>query len=276
MLGQWPSRLMAPAIMGALVAAPSSAMPVPLRTKSEIPGVSLIARDVLPRSPENGSVEDYCQGYRSKKLTANGRQVAKLGWIVTSEAPLGPYQVVTFASDFTPGTSALCFARNANIAVFKGSQLVALAYSSRSATSPLGVAEPLESGALLVWTDPPGTPRGELHADSNGVRLTAIALERTFCNRRAVVPNVYGQPLDVARKTLIAHGWEPMRPQKAPNEWNLASDLAKQGIVEAETCSGTGLGYCSLNYRGPAGVLAVTSAGDDPTVAWYTVKCRAR
>ena len=246
-----------------------------LRTKSDIEGKSLVAVGALPHSPENGSLDQYCEGYRAKKLTATGSQVAKLGWIVTSEAPLGSYQIVTFASGFNPGTSGLCFARNANIAIFNGPSLVALAYSSRSAKRPLGVTEPLESGALLIWTDPPGFPVGELHEENNGLRLTAVSPERTFCNRQAVVPNVYGKPIDAARKFLIARGWRPMRPRERPDELDWARHLARQGVVEAETCSGTGMAYCGFNYRSSAGRLSVTTAGENPRVVSYKVDCRA-
>jgi hypothetical protein len=230
----------------------------------------------LPHSPEKGSLDEYCEGYRIQKLTAVGSQVAKLGWIVTSDAPLGRYEAVTFASGFTPSTSAMCFARNANIAIFHGTSLVALAYGSRSARSPLGIVEPIEGGALLVWTDPPGWPVGELHDDNSGLRLTSIAPERTFCNRQAVVPNVYGKPLNAARKVLIAHGWRPSRPRERPDELDMAAQLAKQGIIETESCAGTGVGYCKFNYRSPAGLLSVTTAGEAPRVVSYGVACRAQ
>jgi hypothetical protein len=245
-----------------------------LQTKSDIKGASLVSLRTLPRSPEKGSLDEYCEGYRAEKLTATGREVAKLGWIVTSEAPLGWYQVVTFASGFSPGTSAICYARNANIGIFNGASLIALAYTSRSAGWQLGRVEPLESGAVLVWGgDGPGPPVGELHEENNGLRLTEIAPERMFCSRRAVVPDVYGKPLDAARKILIAHGWLPQRPSERPGEYDRAAELAKRGIIEAEVCSGTGVGYCRFNYRGPAGVLSVTTLGEGPTVVSYDVAC---
>ena len=252
-----------------------------LQTRSDIKGASLVSLGALPRSPENGSLDESCEDYRAKKLTAVGRQVAKLGWIVTSEGSLGRYHVVTFASGFTPGTSAMCFARNANIGIFDGSRLVALAYSSHMPGGPLGTVQPLESGALLLWSDPPGSPVGELHQEANGLRLTAIAPERTFCHRRAVVPNVYGKPLDAARTILIAHGWRPLRPSESPGKWDLATELARRGIVEAQACSGTGVGYCNFSYENPVGVLDMTTVGGeekpaDNIVVSYSVSCSAR
>jgi hypothetical protein len=137
------------------MASVSAAAPI-LQAKSDIEGVSLVGLGALPHSPESGSLDEYCEGYRVQKLTAVGSQVAKLGWIVTSDAPLGRYEVVTFASGFTPGTSAMCFARNANIVIFNGTSQVALAYSSRSARSPLGIVEPMEGGSPVGMDGPAG------------------------------------------------------------------------------------------------------------------------
>ncbi|MDS0856895.1 PASTA domain-containing protein [Burkholderia pseudomultivorans] len=252
-----------------------------LHTASDIAGIALTPLGALPRSPEKGSVDDFCAQYPEKKLSAAGREVAKHGWIVTSEAPLGRYRVVSFVSGMTPGTSAICFARNANLAIFSGTELVALAYTPRSAKRSLGTVDVLESGALLIQGgDGPGAPLAELHEENGGFRITAIAAERTFCRGRAVVPNVYGQPLDAARKTLIAHGWQPLRARRKPDDSDGAATLVKHGIIEAYGCSGTGMGYCSFNYRSPAGVLGTITMGGEPDtpsenrVIDYGVTCR--
>ncbi|MDF3080663.1 PASTA domain-containing protein [Burkholderia sola] len=253
----------------------------PLRTGSDIAGASLVPFGTLPRSPENGSLDPFCTRYRAKTTTAAGREVAQRNWIVTSEAPLGRYTVVTFASGFNAGTSAICFARNGNIGVFDGTTLVALGYTARKAGWQLGSVDRLESGALLIWGgDGPAPPVGELHEQNGELRLTRVAAESTHCNGRAVVPNVYGKPLDAARKILIAHGWQPLRPREKPDAMDGAATLAKHGIIEAEACSGTGVGYCALRYRNAAGVLGVTTVGGEPdqpaanTVIDYQVACR--
>ncbi|WP_175884066.1 PASTA domain-containing protein [Burkholderia sp. BCC0044] len=251
------------------------------RTASEIAGASLVPLGVLPRSPENGSLDPFCAQYRAKTTSAAGREVAQRNWIVTSDAPLGRYTVVTFASGFSAGTSAICFARNGNIGVFDGTTLVALGYTAHQAGWQLGSADRLESGALLIWGgDGPAPPVGELHEENGGLRLTRVAAESTHCDGRAVVPNVYGKPLDAARKILIAHGWQPLRPREKPDALDGAATLAKHGIIEAEACSGTGMGYCALRYRNAAGVLGVTTVGGEPdrpaanTVIDYQVACR--
>nr|WP_249189165.1 hypothetical protein [Burkholderia cenocepacia] len=252
-----------------------------MRTGSDIAGASLVPLGTLPHSPERGSLDPFCTQYRAKTTTAAGRAVAWRDWIVTSEAPLGRYTVVTFASGFNAGTSAICFVRNGNIGVFDGTTLVALGYTASKAGWQLGSVDRMENGALLVWGgNGPGAPVGELHEASGGLRLTRVAAERAFCDGRAVVPNVYAKPLDVARRILIAHGWQPLRPREKPDAMDGAATLAKHGIVEAEACSGTGVGYCALRYRNAAGVLGVTTVGGEPdepsanTVIDYQVGCR--
>nr|WP_249209448.1 hypothetical protein [Burkholderia cenocepacia] len=254
-----------------------------MRTGSDIAGASLVPLGTLPHSPESGSLDPFCTQYRAKATTAAGREVAQRNWIVTSEAPLGRYTVVTFASGFNAGTSAICFVRNGNIGVFDGTTLVALGYTARKAGWQLGSVDRMENGALLVWGgNGPGAPVGELHEASGGLRLTRVAAERAFCDGRAVVPNVYAKPLDVARRILIAHGWQPLRPREKPDAMDGAATLAKHGVVEAEACSGTGVGYCALRYRNAAGVLGVTTVGGEPdrpsenTVIDYQVACRKR
>nr|WP_322087830.1 PASTA domain-containing protein [Burkholderia sp. BCC1999] len=275
-------RIASVAALVACAALHGTASAEPLHTASEIAGASLVPISTLPRSPENGTLDAFCTQYRVKQTTsAAGREVAKLGWIVTSEAPLGRYQVVTFASGFKAGTSAICFARNGNVGVFDGTTLVALAYTSRAAGWQLGSADPLESGALLLWGgDGPAPPVAELRDERGTLRLTRVAAEHTFCHGRTAVPNVYGKPLDAARKILIAHGWQPLRPREKPDPMDGAATLAKHGIVEAEACSGTGMGYCALRYRNAVGVLGVTTVGGEPdkpannTVIDYQVACR--
>ncbi|WP_052007133.1 hypothetical protein [Burkholderia paludis] len=276
-------RLASVAAIAAVVGAASggTASAATLHTASDIAGASLVPLGVLPHSPEHGALDPFCTQYRAKTTTAASREVEKRGWLVTSEAPLGRYTVVTFASGFSAGTSAICFTRNGNLGVFDGTTLVALGYTARHAGWQLGSADRLENGALLIWGgDGPAPPAGELHATRDGLRLTRVADTRTDCQGRAVVPNVYGKPLDAARRILIAHGWQPLRPREPPNATDGAATLAKHGIVEAEACSGTGMGYCALRYRSAAGVLGVTTAGGEPdkpsanTVIDYQVACR--
>lgn len=276
------SRRMAIAAMGLMLAGPALAAPdaTAPRTESDLPDVTLTALGTLPRSPEKGSLDQFCDHYRVAPESDAGKLVAGRGWIVTSEAKLGSYQVVSFASGFEPGTSGICFARNANIGIFSQADLVALAYTAKTSKTVLGPVAALDGGAVQVWGgDGPGSPIGEIHDVQGVLRLQANAAEQPVCGGKAVVPNIYDKSIPEARKLLAAKGWAPKAPDEAPTEFDGAAGLAKHGIIEAETCSGTGVGYCAFNYSGPAGTLSVTTVGGEgedgsqDTVVSYSARC---
>lgn len=253
-------------------------------TASEVTGASLVPLAALPPSPEHGAPAEFCAHYRepADALSAAGREVEKLGWFVMSEAPLGRYRAVSFASGFEPGTSAICTPRNANIGIFDGTRLIALAYTARKADWQLGRLEPLETGGLLVGEGQGvGGPVAELHQQDEGLRLTAVAASRSFCQGRASVPNVFGKSIAEARKILIAQGWKPVRAKRGDPLHDVAADLARHGVIEVNDCSGTGVGYCSYTYRNAVGVLSVVTVGGDPdprndNVVGATARCPAK
>nr|WP_244102741.1 hypothetical protein [Burkholderia gladioli] len=236
-------------------------------TASEVTGASLVPLAVLPPSPEHGAPAEFCAHYRepADALSAAGREVEKLGWFVMSEAPLGRYRAVSFASGFEPGTSAICAPRNANIGIFDGTRLIALAYTARKADWHLGRLTSLETGGLLIGEGQGvGGPVAELHQQDEGLRLTAVAASRSFCQGRARVPNVFDKSIAEARKILIAQGWRPMRARRGDPLHDVAADLARHGVIEVNDCSGTGVGYCGYSYDNAAGVLSVVTVGGDP------------
>ncbi|MDC6126841.1 hypothetical protein PPH41_02325 [Burkholderia gladioli] len=236
-------------------------------TASEVTGASLVPLAVLPPSPEHGAPAEFCAHYRepADALSAAGREVEKLGWFVMSEAPLGRYRAVSFASGFEPGTSAICTPRNANIGIFDGTRLIALAYTARKADWHLGRLTSLETGGLLIGEGQGvGGPVAELHQQDEGLRLTAVAASRSFCQGRARVPNVFDKSIAEARKILIAQGWRPMRARRGDPLHDVAADLARHGVIEVNDCSGTGVGYCGYSYDNAAGMLSVVTVGGDP------------
>lgn len=247
------------------VVQPVSAQAV--RVHSDVAGTSLVALSVLPRSPDTAPVPEFCAHYRlaAAALSPAGRAVEAAGWFAMSDAPLGRYRVVSFASGFEPGTSAICTPRNTNLGIFEGAKLVALAYLARSAPWQFGTLDPLDTGGLLIGEgERVGGPVAELHQQDEGLALTGVAASRAFCGGRAIVPNVFGKSIAAARRILIAAGWQPVRPAQKPGPDDAAAGLAKHGVIEAETCSGTGVGYCSYAYRNASADLSVVSVGGDP------------
>jgi hypothetical protein len=245
---------------------------------SEVAGIRFVSLTDLPHSPDSSDVESC--GARDKPPTSvAGKQVTAKGWTVTSEADLGRYHVVSFAGGFEQVTGSLCFAQDANIAVYDGASLVALAYTGKSSHVDLGTLSPLEGGALLIDSNGPGTPTAELHADEKGLRVTAISPEQPVCKGATSVPGIYGKSIKDARVVLTAKGWTPEVSRPAPGDGDRAKDLVEHGFPEAESCAGTGLGYCGFNYRNGAIKLDVTTIGgesDDGSedkVIGYSAKC---
>ncbi len=246
------------------------------RVVSELTDIRMKALANLPKAGGSASDRDDCPQRVIQPKSAAAKLVAAQGWAVMADVPLGSYRVVSFAGQMQSATSGTCNVTQGNVAVFDNEKLIALADGKSADDTAIGHLTALEGGAVRVWDgDIVESPAGDLHLDADGtLRLARIADEDSVCHGRAKVPNVYNMPIDKARKALAAKGWNPVRakPEGEPRQ----TTLIKRGIVEAEACSGTGLGYCSFNYAGSAGTLSLTTVGDNdlPSVVDYGVKCR--
>lgn len=254
--------------------------PEQLRASSAIAGLAFAMLDKLPRAPASAKrVPEACTRYVVQPKTSGGRTARAFGWPVTGEAAFGPFTAVSFARAFEPATSGTCVVQEGNVGIFTGQgELVALAYAPRGSKTSIGRVSALEGGAIRVWDgDPPGMPVGDIERIDGGyhLRLGALAPQETLCGGRSAVPNIYGKPIDEARKLLWARGWAPIPTQPPPEKDSREGELARRGVTEVEGCSGTGFGYCSFNYRGGGGRLAVTTMGEAefPGVVGYGVTC---
>ncbi|GIU81086.1 MAG: hypothetical protein D6687_00550 [Acidobacteria bacterium] len=94
--------------------------------------------------------------------------------------------------------------------------------------------------------------------------------------KQAKVPAIKGLTYHKARKKLLAAGWRPL-PKKSvsrtknPEEIDDPDILAgngpifwQRGYVELESCSGTGLAYCSFLFKDAYGNrLQVVTSGEE-------------
>lgn len=242
------------------------------------PGLRVVATQRLPRSPASRR-EEFCRHLFVEPRTPAGRQVAAHGWAVTAEGSLGPYQVVSFVRAAEPGTSGSCLLQDGNIGFFRGADLVAIAYATGGGAA-IGRVRPLGADGLRIWDgDFLSQPVADLRLAADGSPAVApLAAEEPVCGGRATVPNIYGQPIDRARGTLERSGWLPAPPDRREGRDSRVDALLRQGVPEVESCSGTGFAYCAFGYRGAAGMLHVSTAGDDelPSVAGYGVDCAPR
>lgn len=259
---------------------PATAAEPPPHLRSEVPGLAIRALRQLPRGPLSETDDPACGPRRSDTHSPIARQIVELGWAVTAEEQLGPYEAVSFAGRFESGTSGSCQISQGNVALFRDGKLVAVIYARHEPDASIGSIRPLDNGNLRVWDgDLLSQPVADLHvSESQDIAVDKMAAIDTACQGKAEVPAVFGMPIDQARKALFAHGWRPANSRTAPKELDatIGKALFARGIREVRDCSGTGFGFCTFKYTNAAGILQVVTAGDgeSPNVAHYGVDCR--
>ncbi len=251
-----------------------SALAPPMQ--SDLKDIRMKAITSLPKAGGSAGDRDGCPLSVIEPRSAAAKLVAAQGWAVMADVPLGAYRAVSFAGRMKAGTSGTCSITQGNVAVFDGDRLLALAYGKSDEDTAIGNLTPLEGGRVRVWSGGiVGSPVGDLRVEADGtVRLRRVADEESVCRGRASVPNVYGMPIDKARKALADKGWKPVRVK--PDGESRQAGLIRRGIVEVESCAGTGLAYCSFRYTAAAGTLSLVTAGEEglPHTVGYDVKCR--
>lgn len=248
-----------------------------LGLSSNVKTIAFDAASTLPRAPASARSQADCAGAVREPVSAAARDVAGAGWGVTGEGTIGAYQVISFAGSFEPGTSGSCYVGKGNLAVFEGGKLRAIAYARSGSETTIGHIEPFGNGDLRIWDgELLPQPIADLRRTEQGLAIGKLSRQERTCG--GVVPAINERPITQARKALIASGWRPV-DHGAPEDRadRREKDLATLGVIEVESCSGTGFGYCSFDYERAGAALSVTTAGDneDPSVSDYAVKCRS-
>lgn len=250
---------------------------------SLVDGLEITALTDLPPAPSDQGDRDLC-GHKlvESPQTSAGAFVAAKGWAVTSEQAFGQLTAVTFVSGFIQGTSGTCELRDGNLGLFSGMQPVALVYAVDSEKILIGTASPFGPTGLRLWSgDYLPAPLADIQPTGTDITVTPLAASEPVCNGTAEVPFIYGMSLTLARQKLMQAGWQPVPFTGDRSEgFGLAPDIAAAGAPEVEDCSGTGFGFCSYAYAGPAGTLSVVTIGEFtedgslPVVSDYGADCR--
>jgi hypothetical protein len=244
---------------------PTATVQDELKVASKVADLRIVRIGRLPANPNPAPVDDYCSsvgyGIHSPK-SPGGQLAASRGWIVTAETKLGKYDAVTFVGGLDAGTSAVCYPKNGNLAVFDGSHLQAIAYSMRPSKYIVGTAWEMDERRIRLADGTPDAPFADVVL-RDGILVEPTAPEDPVCGGSAVIPNIYNQGILQARKKLLAYGWRPKRPAE-PLNGGMDEALKAQGVIEVEACAGTGWGPCRFNYVHSKGAtLAVVSRGED-------------
>ena len=250
---------------------------------SDVPELRIVALDSLPNAPAAASDVDGCRHLLVENVRTPAVQaVAAKGWGVTAEAPFGAWTAVSFVGGYVQATSGTCELLGGNVGLFQGDTLQVLIFGADDLTPKIGLIEALEDGALRIFNgDLIPYPVADLRlAGTAGMAIMPPARQDPVCNGTAQLPFIYGLPIDIARARLAEAGWQPVPTPPADTAFfGMASALAAEGIVEVTNCAGTGFGFCSFAYNGPAGQLSVTTAGEGredgslPSVVGYGVTC---
>ena len=212
----------------ATLAAPAGAGT--LTTASQVAGLRIVALDSVPTAPAPNADLASCNHLLLPGATTRaGQAVTEKGWGVTAEAPLGRWTVVSFVGGYAAATSGTCELLGGNVGLFDGDQLQALIYADDGTLPVIGAVWPLGGGSLRIFSgDLIPAPVGDLRqVGTDGIVVTPPALQEAVCNGTAVVPFVYGLPIDLARQLLAEAGWQPQpapadrRPRAIP--WHLAA-----------------------------------------------------
>lgn len=242
---------------------------------SEIKTIAFDSVAALPRAPASAASQSECEGFVRSPQSAGGRAVAKAGWGITGEGRLGAYQVVSFAGSFEPATSGSCVVGKGNVAIFEGDQLRAIAYGRSGTPQMIGHIEKFGKDGLRIWDgDIVPAPVADMRVTDNGLVIGQLAAQERTCG--GAVPKINGMPITRARVALIGAGWKPVNHGgPADRIDDRERELVEKGVVEVDSCSGTGFGYCAYDYTRTDARLAVTTVGDgeDPTVSDYSVSC---
>lgn len=226
----------------------------------------------LPANPAADPGEALCSVLGDAPITAAGQLVASAGWKVTGELEMGALILVSFVGRVEQGTSGSCLLGDGNVGIFQDGALQGLIYAPEGSELGIGSMQPLEGDRIRIWDgDYLSQPLADLQiVGGDLVILTQVASRDSFCEGAVTVPNIYGLPLHLARRMLLAEGWTPAAISDPPTMGWTAE--MRRDWPELEDCSGTGFGYCSWSYAKIADEgLSVTTAGEAPEGSSPTV-----
>ena len=235
--------------------------------------------NAIPMGPLGSNFDKgWCDKNIVEPKTINGESISKKGWGVLSEQTLGPYNFVSFSGEFKDGLSGSCIIRQGNVAIFKAGELIGVIYTSSKDDELIGKLYIAEGGVVQLYT-PSFRSWADIKILKGEIQIDYRASVQSFCNGAVIVPNVVGEPITEARKSLIEFAWEPIK-QTEEVIFPFVEEMRRSGIVETIDCAGTGFGYCSFEYENANANLNVTTSeqtvpvGYDDVVLYYGVSCK--
>ncbi|MFV0624514.1 hypothetical protein ACBY01_10950 [Sphingomonas sp. ac-8] len=243
---------------------------------SSVPGSRLVHLDDLPRTTPYRGDADVRDGYCGDTVQAKsvgGRLAEQRGWRIAEEVRFKGLDAVLVVRGYDPGTSGHCFAKDPNIAFFRGDRLIGLLYGRGKNGIGMNTLE-LVGGHLRVSDDT--MPVGQFTLSDTHLSFDAVAGSDPVCGGRFEVPAVFGQRYSQARTILAEAGWTA-KPSSVDAGEDARTLAYRTRFPDTDACSGTGYAYCAFSLVGPDGVtkLGITTQGEDadPIVVDYRTAC---
>ena len=173
--------------------------------------------------------------------------IRKKGWAILSEAQLGQYELIAFAGKFEVETSATCYVKESNIAIFKNGSLFGVIYLQTKEDTQIGHFEKMDDGFLRLYSgDPLQVPVADLNIHTNGLKLDPISKKPLrYCGKKTVIPNTLGMTIQDARDKLWISGFDRIEHEQEPESY---TSKTYPGINELAGCS-NGIPWCYFEYE---------------------------
>lgn len=246
----------------AMTAIPAAADEIDFATQTS--ALEIRPLDTLPANPKKAGNDAMCPVLIDTPVTAAGQRVAASGWLVSSETEVNGLTLVSFVGSAEQGTSGTCLLSDGNVGIFREDRLRGLIYADPEVERGIGSLEAMDGDRVRIWDgDYLGQPLADIQiVGADLVILGQVATRDSFCKGQVSVPNLYGLPIHLARKALLAEGWSPAPSPDDLRPWIFSM---RDSWPELQDCSGTGLGFCAWEYtKGPGQNLSVTTAGENP------------
>jgi len=241
------------------------------RVSSTIGELRIDRASMVPEAPPRREIEEQCRDRPIAPTTSVGREIARRGWHVVSEARVGDHLAIAYVRGLLFGTSAMCFAVDGHVALADRGRLIAIVSAARpdptDGHGPNGEVHPGLIGYVykvpgsanfrLADGTGAGPASAEIRISPGSIAVGRLAPRDLFCRGRVSIPNIYSLSMVSAARILRREGWRPVN--------------ARRGLQE---CQMVELGFCEFRYRRGSQLLEIT-AGEEHYVVGYQPRCRA-
>jgi hypothetical protein len=247
-------------------------LPSALRVSSTIPELRIDRASMVPEAAPRREVEGDCGERFTAPMTNIGREIARRGWRVTSEAHAGAHGAIGYVRGLLHAPIGLCLAVDGHVAIVERGRLMAIVSAARRDPSDghdanggthndvIGYVSKVPGSGNFRITETTGlwAPLAEIRIGPNEIRVGRLAPRDSFCGGRVSIPNIYDRSMVAASRILRTEGWRPIN--------------ARLGLEE---CQMMGLGFCGYRYRRGRQSLEITTDNDQRHVLGYEPRCRA-